>query len=179
MVKGDNQNMTEKELHRLKRPDLLTLLVAQGREAGEMQQKLSSTENELHQADRQVERLKARLNDKDEQLNRLKEKLQDKDAQIARLKDRLDTKDARIVALEAQLEDLISGRFSQLQNADSLREIAQRLDLMLRTAQAVADSYFKNVLALPIPAGHGAPKTPAPAAKPEQPPQGQWSLNGS
>lgn len=170
--------MTEKELHRLKRPDLLTLLVAQGREAGEMQQKLSSTTNELHQADRQIERLKARLNEKDEQLARLKERLQEKDTQIARLKDRLDTKDARIAALEIQLEDLISGRFGQLQNADSLREIAQRLDLMLRTAQAVTDSYFKNVLALPIPVSHGAAKTSASAA-PEQPQQGQWSLNES
>ena len=71
--------MTEKELHKLRRHDLLQLLLAQGREAAQLQDRireLTESQGQLQQAN-----------------DRFIERLDDKDAQIQRLKDRLDEKD--------------------------------------------------------------------------------------
>jgi hypothetical protein len=42
-------NMTEKELHRLSRADLLEILVAQGRENDELKEKLERAESKLNE----------------------------------------------------------------------------------------------------------------------------------
>ena len=72
---------SEKELQKLRRMDLLELLLDQIRE----NEKLSATNEELTSL---TERLKAKLDDKDEQIERLKAKLDDKDEQIQRLEER-------------------------------------------------------------------------------------------
>lgn len=136
--------MTEKELARLKRPDLLALLVAQGRETGALQKRFEETELRLSQAVQLDNRLKAKLDEKDEQLERLKERLNEKDAQLERLKSRLDEKDRRIELLNAQVEELISGRFLEINGAVTLSDIAFKLDLMLRAAQKATDRYLSN-----------------------------------
>ena len=79
--------MTEKELHKLKRQDILHLLLLQVREAEQMRQQMAETEEELQAANKTVERLKNRLDEKDEQIERLKDRLNEKDAQLARLKE--------------------------------------------------------------------------------------------
>lgn len=96
--------MTEKEFHKLRRRDLLELLVAQGKENIQIQEELNKTSEELAQAQEVNERLKARLNEKDAQMEetskRLKAKLDEKDAQMeetsGRLKAKLDEKDIQI-----------------------------------------------------------------------------------
>ncbi len=141
--------MTEKELHKLKRHDLLVLLVAQGKEAAELQEQLGQTQRALAEMTALSERLKTRLNEKDEQIERLKERLNEKDGQIERLKERLDGKDARIAILEKQIEELHTGRFYETESAASLREISYRLELMLRAAQKAANRYMEKVQAMP------------------------------
>ena len=61
--------MTDKELHRLGRRELLQLLLEQGREAEKTKQILAETETELHQLQETYERLRKRLDHKDEQIH--------------------------------------------------------------------------------------------------------------
>ena len=71
--------MTEKELHKLRRQDLLQLLVLQSKEMADLHTKA----DELSAG---YERLKAKLDEKDATIERLKGRLDDKDATIAGLK---------------------------------------------------------------------------------------------
>lgn len=120
--------MTEKELRRLRRQDLLQLLVEQSREAARLQAESDEKSEGLAQLNESYERLKAKLDDKDAQLERLKEKLNEKDALLEKLKERLnekdtlleklkgrlDEKDTRIGELEQRLEVLQSDRWERL-----------------------------------------------------------------
>ena len=65
--------MTDKELHKLGRKELLQLLVAQSREADTARQKLAETQEELGQLQETYERLRGRLDDKDAQIRKLRE----------------------------------------------------------------------------------------------------------
>ncbi len=68
--------MTDRELHKLGRRELLQLLLAQGREAEKAKAKLQEVQEELAQLEEGYERLKNRLNDKDAQILQLRESLQ-------------------------------------------------------------------------------------------------------
>ncbi len=68
--------MTDKELHKLGRRELLQLLLAQGREAEKAKAKLAEAQEELKELQEGYERLKNRLNDKDAQILQLRESLQ-------------------------------------------------------------------------------------------------------
>lgn len=124
-------DMTEKELHRLRRQDLLQLLLSQGKEALTLQTKLSNANSALIQT-------KAGY-------DRLKEKLDEKDALIEKLKGRLDAKDVRISELKAELEALRLSRKIQIEEAGSLAEAALRLNGIFETAQKAADQYLYNL----------------------------------
>ena len=91
-ARGKN-NDSSGQLKKLRRQDLLELLVEQ---LGE-NERLSAQIDELQAANAaltdQVERLKGKLDDKDVQIDHLKVKLDDKDRLIDRLKTRLDDKD--------------------------------------------------------------------------------------
>ena len=84
-TKGGNtskaKSSTEKEFQKLRRMDLLELLLDQIRD----NEKLSASVETLTDLS---ERLKAKLDDKDAQIERLKAKLDDKYAQIERLEER-------------------------------------------------------------------------------------------
>ena len=123
--------MAEKELRRLKRQELLQLLLAQVKEAEELQEKLHGTESQLKEANEILERLKARLNSKD--------------AQIHKLKGRLDKKDAQIKSLKATEERLRSDRKIRLKQSGSIAEAALRLSGIFEAAQEAADLYLENV----------------------------------
>lgn len=68
--------MTDKELHKLNRRELLQLMLAQGREAEKAKQDLAETEEKLSQLEEGYERLKRRLDDKDAQIHKLRAALQ-------------------------------------------------------------------------------------------------------
>lgn len=159
--------MTEKEFHKLRRRDLLQLLVAQGKENVQLQAEFDETKEELAQLQESYERLKAKLNEKDasfqesndrlkakldekdasfqESNNRLKAKLNEKDALIEKLKGRLDLKDARIHELREQMEEWLNSRRIELEDAGSIAEAALRLNGIFEVAQQAADHYLYNV----------------------------------
>ena len=86
--------MGNKELRRLKRRDLLQMLLAQCEETERLQKELDETRAELETLQEGYERLKKKLDIKDERLNQ-------KDAKIAELKDAVEEIQAsRVIELE-------------------------------------------------------------------------------
>lgn len=123
--------MTEKELHKLRRQELLQLLLLQVKEAEELRQKQQETEGLLTNLEQDFERLKARLNSKD--------------AQLHKLKGRLDKKDTQIRDLRAELEKQKISRRIELEEAGSIAEAALRLSGVFEAAQKAADLYLHNI----------------------------------
>ena len=93
-MRGGVCDMTEKELHKLSRENLLQLLLSQSREVSRRKEEYSSLLDAKSELESGYERLKAKLDEKDETIERLKDKLNEKDALLEKLKGRLDEKDA-------------------------------------------------------------------------------------
>ena len=68
--------MTDKELHKLGRREMLQLMLAQGREAEKAKQELADAQERMSQLEESYERLKRRLDDKDAQIHKLRAALQ-------------------------------------------------------------------------------------------------------
>jgi len=98
-------DMTDKELRRLRRPELIDLLLREVQEVDELRVSLELQDVEMHRHKDNIEHLKEKLNDKDAQIERLKEKLNDKDAQLEHLKRRLDEKDVKMKRLTTKLDE--------------------------------------------------------------------------
>jgi hypothetical protein len=151
--------MTEKELHKLRRQDLLQLLLAQGREAAQLQARISELSEELERLqetnarfidrmddkDIQIERLKSRLDEKDVQAERFKERLGEKDSQIAKLKHRLDQKDIQIGECRSVIEEYRSGRIFEMGGRVSIAEVGQKLEGIFTAAQKAVDQYLEEI----------------------------------
>lgn len=123
--------MTEKELHKLRRQDLLKLLLAQAKEFEQVRQRQEETEETLRQTEGTLERLKARLDEKD--------------AQLAKLKGRLDKKDMQIQEYRDFMEKSRSSRRIELEHAGSIAEAALKLNGVFEAAQKAADQYLYNI----------------------------------
>ena len=104
--------MTVKELQKLKRQELLELLVEQSREAEQLKSQQEEKENELRSMRENNIRLKA--------------KVDEKDVQIERLTGRLNSKKERIKELESEIEAWYSNKKEGLQHAGTVAEILQR-----------------------------------------------------
>ncbi len=151
--------MTEKELHKLRRHDLLQLLLAQGREAAQLQDRireLTESQGQLQQAndrfierlddkDAQIQRLKDRLDEKDAQADRFKERLKEKDAQIEKLKDRLNRKDTQIEECRSVIEEYRSGRIFEMGGQVSIAEVGLKLEGIFTAAQKAVDQYLEEI----------------------------------
>lgn len=97
--------MTDRELHKLNRRELVRLLLM---EVQEVEGLLGESNNQVEQLEMQSEmldRLKLKLNEKDEQITHLKKKLDGKDVQIERLTVKLDEKDLQIENLKKRLDE--------------------------------------------------------------------------
>lgn len=111
--------MTEKELRKLDRHDLLELLVEQTREASRLRLTLDEREERLLSATASVERLKAKLGDKDEQIERLKGRLDEKDSLASKLKAKLDAKDAEMASQDEAHDEDMSRLKAKLDSKDA------------------------------------------------------------
>lgn len=109
--------MTDKEMHKLSRRELLQLLLAQ----------VSETEE-----------LKRSVTEKDSKLAELHENYE-------RLRKRLDQKDAKIHELQNILHEERTTRRIELQEAGSIAEAALRLNGIFEMAQKAADQYLENI----------------------------------
>ena len=67
--------MTDKELHRLRRSELLEILIEQKKAFAAAQQELAETEKELNELRETYERLRRKLDDKDNTIRSLRSEL--------------------------------------------------------------------------------------------------------
>ena len=109
--------MTEKELHKLKRHDLLEIMVAQSEEVERLTTELKETQLALEQLQGGYDHLKRRL----------------------------DMKDERIAGLQETLEAERATRRIELEEAGSIAEAALRLNGVFDAAQKAADQYIYNI----------------------------------
>lgn len=123
--------MTEKELLKLKRQDLLQLLLDQGRDAADYKARLEETELSLAEAEETIERLKNKLNEKDELLDKLKGRLDEKDAMLNQQREEMDA--------------WLTSRRIELEEAGSIAEAALRLNDVFEAAQSAANQYIYNL----------------------------------
>lgn len=121
--------MTDKDLHKLSREDLLKLMLAQSREVTRQKTLISELEESKAQDAACIDRLKGKLDEKDEAIERLKGRLNEKDALLEKLKQRLDNKDALLQKQQEMLEGMeppapkTDGRGVQLEEENgSLRQ---------------------------------------------------------
>ncbi len=109
--------MTDKELHKLNRRELLQLMLDQGKETVELRQSLEETRTQLDELQSNYERLKKRLDQKDLHIRQLTETLQ-----TERTK-----------------------REIELEEAGSIAEAALRLNGVFEAAQKAAEQYIYNI----------------------------------
>lgn len=109
--------MTDKELHKLDRKQMLQLMLESGREAERCRKQLEKAEEQISRLEKNIEHLKKRLDKKDAQIHELKEALQ-----------------------EGQKEMDIG-----LEEAGSIAEAALKLNGVFEAAQKAADQYVYNV----------------------------------
>ena len=136
--------MTDKELRKLSRQDLLQLLIMQGREAATLEEQLNESKyNEQRQFDSN-ERLRDRIADREETIEHLKEKLAAKD-------EKLNSKDKEIAELRQQIEMLKEKGFSIDSNGaidgtelGSIAEAALAINNVFAAAQKAADMYVAS-----------------------------------
>ena len=114
--KGKGSSNPNKELQKLKRQDILELLLEQMRENDEL--RIAAAENRATIAELTAlsDRLKDKLNDKDALIDRLKARLDGKDASIARFKAKLDDKDALLEAVYSCIHEVTEATTSRDRN---------------------------------------------------------------
>ena len=123
--------MTVKELQRLKRQELLQLLLTQSKEAAELQA-------DQEEADREI----LAFTDSNE---RLYAKVHEKDLLIDKLSGRLDSKTVRIQELETGIERLRVHRQAEINRTDSVAGASLRLNGIFAAAQKAIDQYLYNI----------------------------------
>lgn len=114
---GKADIMTDKEMHKISRRELLQLLLAQVRETEELKQQLAEREEQLSELRGDYEKLRTRL----------------------------DQKDAKIHDLRDTLHAERTTRRIELQEAGSIAEAALRLNGIFDVAQKAADQYLENI----------------------------------
>ena len=148
--------MTEKELHKLSRQDLLQLLLAQSKEVVRQKASIEDLMTAIGQERELTDRLKAKLNEKDETIEHLKHRLDAKDETMNRLKAeaaemteevkflraRLDEKDVALDAARARLDTLFPGAHTGVTEAGTAET-----DTTAEEAAEERLSYLKNLLA--------------------------------
>ena len=148
--------MTEKELRRLGRQDLLQLLLAQSKEVSRQRALIEELKHDITEEQELTERLKAKLDEKDETIAHLKRRLDAKDESMNKMKadtaemsktvqflrSRLDEKDIALDAARARLDQMTglatsSTRVSASTASADMKELDERLQrLKERIAQA-------------------------------------------
>jgi len=122
-----------RELQRLRRQDLLELLLEQMREGDALAADVAERDLSIAGLEGLAERLKDKLDLKDEQIAHLKEKLDLKDEQMAHLRAKLDDKDVLIEKLKGRLD--LKDRMIAAQVAQG-RDVPEGLEAMEELLEA-------------------------------------------
>lgn len=155
--------MTEKELHKLSRQDLLQLLLAQSKEVVRQKSSIEELMTAFNEEKELTERLKAKLNEKDETIEHLKHRLDAKDETMNRMKaevaemteqvkvlrTRLDEKDVALDAARARLDLLNLGGAAAMPAPKMAERTAPSEDAAALNDEDTEERlrYLKNLLA--------------------------------
>ena len=123
--------MTGKELQKLRREELLQLLLEQSKEVAQLQAECEEKDNELLRFEQNNDRLQA--------------KLDEKEVLIRKLETRRSHKDDHIRSLETEMAKWRSERKAELEQAGSVAGAVLRLNGILKASQQAADQYLYNV----------------------------------
>lgn len=121
--KKEGGNLTDKELRRLNRRELLQMLIVQCEEAERLQKEADVANVRLKVLEESYERLKIKLNVKDERLNQ---------------------KDAKIMELNGTIEKLQLAKVDEMKENGSFAEVALLLDGLFKAVQKNAESRLAN-----------------------------------
>lgn len=127
--------MADRELKRLRRRELLQMLLVQCEETEKYTKEAQELRAELNDLTERYERLIGKLNIKDERLNQ---------------------KDAKIAELKNTIEEMKASREIELEEAGSIAEAALRLNGVFEAAQRAAEQYLMNVKKLDAPKENAA-----------------------
>ncbi len=128
--------MADRELRKLKRRELLQMLLVQCEETERLQ--------------RETDEVKKEFDKMMESYVRLKKKLDLKDA-------RLNQKDAKIAELQETIEEMRSSKAIELEEAGSIAEAALKINGVFEAAQRAAEQYLMNIRQLSEKASAKAP----------------------
>ncbi|MEY8517090.1 hypothetical protein AALC25_09210 [Lachnospiraceae bacterium 29-84] len=120
-----------KDLQKLRRQELLELLLEQSKEAARLLAEHEETDYDLRQIGESNQRLEAKMEEKDT----LNDKLQG----------RLDSKEERIQELEVEIEAWRNARQKDLGESRNLAEAAIRLNGVLEAARRATEQYLYNI----------------------------------
>lgn len=123
--------MTGKELQKLRREDLLQLLLEQSREVARLQSECEEKDNELLRFEQNNDRLRAKLGEKE--------------ILIHKLEKRRGNKDGRIQTLQTEMAQWRAERNAELELSGSVAGAVLRLNGIIRAAQKAADQYLYNI----------------------------------
>ena len=124
--------MTEKEFRKLKRDDLLGLLLEESRENTELSG--------------QIRRLREENNGLREAASRLQKQLRQKDQELSSVLERMEKKDSELDELRRSIEALKEKRTLRIENAaDDMSELALRFRDVFETAKKTADLYLAHI----------------------------------
>ena len=123
--------MTDKEFRKLKRGDLLELLLAENRENTELSRALEESRQEKQSLLKEISGLKQQTEQRDAEIKNLWKKLEEKEADLAEL--------------QREFEELKSARHINISEAGSIAEASLLLSGIFEAAQRAADIYLTNV----------------------------------
>lgn len=123
--------MVEKELKKLRRQELLKLLLDQSREASGLQKDYEESERQIR--------------DLEDSNDRLSFRLEEKEALVEKLQRRLEKKERQVKDLKTEINIWKFNRDSELKAAEDLAEAALRLNGLFKMAQQAADQYLYNI----------------------------------
>ena len=118
------EDMTDKEMRKLKRRELLQMLLVQCEETERLQQETDEMKEQMDAVMESYERLKKKLDVKDERLNQ---------------------KDEMIAGLKNEIAELKAAADVQAESADPVSEAAVRLGEIFEEAQKVLEQYMADI----------------------------------
>ena len=130
--------MTDKQLQKLGRRDLLQLLLDQAKETEQLREEVAAAAERAKEMEKTFQRLRERLDEKDAKIREMGETYD-------RLRDRLNDKDAQIQELNNTLQAEREGKVSALTEVGSIAEAALRLNGIFEAAQRAADLYLQKI----------------------------------
>lgn len=140
-----SDELGSKELQKLRRQDLLELLLDQMLENDTLRDTLAERDERVEDLSAMADRLKAKLDDKDQQIEHLKSKLDDKDVQIEHLKGKLNEKDALIERLKFKLDakdQTLEDAYAAVRGLATAKDALEHTQQVLLIESILADNFL-------------------------------------